>query len=531
MTRKITTEIIIQQFIEKHGNRYGYDKVIYVSQKDDVIICCFVEDDKYGFHGDFHQSPDNHKRGKNCPKCTGHYKINQQEFIDISKKKHNNFYNYTSVVFVNTSTDVIIICPLHGNFPQRPSLHLNGSGCKKCATIITTDKQRKSKEQFMTEVFEMFGNDIDCSNSNYINRSTELIVCCTIHNLSFPKIPSVLLGGSGCPECSGKYYKLTTEIFIKKAIEIHGELYDYTKCVYVKSSEDVIIYCRKHKIDFLQTPNSHLSGSGCPNCAIERTNNSKLSYTEEFINRSSIIHNNKYGYELVDYFGSQNKVTIICLFHGNFQQTPSNHLRGQGCPDCRLENIGKWNLSNTDEFIEKSKILFGDIYDYSLTNYTKQNEYVILICKKHNYNFEQKPKWHFRKHNGCKICKKCGYSQKAIHYLNFISSYRNINIKHAENEGEYKIPNTRLSVDGFCQETNTVYEFHGDFWHGNPNKFNSTDINPISNKTFGELYERTIERENDIKQLGYNLNIMWESKWKLCLNSVKKLQRLFRKSK
>jgi hypothetical protein len=250
MPQIITTELIIQEFIEKHGNRYGYDKVIYKSQKDNVIICCFVEDDKYGFHGDFLQSPDNHKRGRNCPKCTGHYKINQQEFIEISNKKHNNYYLYNSVNFIDTTTDVIIICLTHGPFPQRPSLHLKGAGCKKCTTIINTDKQRKTKEQFMSEVFDIFGNDIDCSNSIYINHTTELIVRCTIHDLPFPKIPSVLLGGSGCPECSGKYYKLTTEIFIKKAIKIHGELYDYTKCIYVKSSEDVIIYCRKHKIDF-----------------------------------------------------------------------------------------------------------------------------------------------------------------------------------------------------------------------------------------------------------------------------------------
>jgi hypothetical protein len=156
---------------------------------------------------------------------------------------------------------------------------------------------------------------------------------------------------------------------------------------------------------------------------------------------------------------------------------------------------------------------------------------VVLICKKHNYQFQQKPKGHFRKNNGCKICKKCGYSQKAIQYLNFIASFNSINIKHATNKGEYKIPNTNIKVDGICEETNTIYEFHGDFWHGNPNKYNSTDINPIANKTFGELYKKTNERENEIIRLGYNLIIMWESKWKIILNSVKHVQRLFRKSR
>jgi len=528
MTRTITTEIIIGRFRKTHGPRFGYDKVVYRSAKDKVLIYCFASDDKYGAHEYFLQTPDNHAKGKTCPKCSGHYRMNTKEFIEMSRHIHENKYEYDWVDYINTYTDVMITCRIHGNFPQRPSSHLSGAGCKKCSDQMNHENQRKSREQFISEVYAIYGNSIDCSNAIYINNHTDLEIHCTIHDLTFTKNPCVLLAGHGCSECSGKYYKLTTELFIRKSKDLHGDEYDYSNTIYAKSNENVIIYCKKHKISFQQTPNSHLSGSGCPRCAIERTNNSKFSNTDEFIQRSSIIHNNKYTYDFVTYTGCQTKVIIICPFHGEFEQTPSNHLRGQGCPDCRLEYIGKSNLSDTNSFIEKSKILFADSYDYSLTVYVNQTEKVKLICKKHNYMFEQTPKGHFRKHNGCKICSKSGYSKKAIYYLDFISSFHNRQIQHAEFGGEYKIPNTNMFADGFCKETNTIYEFHGDFWHGNLKKYDPNTINQIANKTFGELYEKTLERERHVRNMGFNLVVMWENDWNKINKCIRILQRVFR---
>jgi G:T-mismatch repair DNA endonuclease (very short patch repair protein) len=66
-------------------------------------------------------------------------------------------------------------------------------------------------------------------------------------------------------------------------------------------------------------------------------------------------------------------------------------------------------------------------------------------------------------------------------------------------------------VDGYCRETNTVYEYHGDYWHGNPRKYKQTDIHPHRKVTYGELYRRTLRRDRKIKSLGYNLMVKWES--------------------
>lgn len=81
---------------------------------------------------------------------------------------------------------------------------------------------------------------------------------------------------------------------------------------------------------------------------------------------------------------------------------------------------------------------------------------------------------------------------------------------HAGNVGEYKIPGTRYSVDGYDPATKTVYEFHGTFWHGHPDFYRANDIHPCSNKTYGELYTRTLEREKQIRALGYTVIVVWE---------------------
>ena len=90
-----------------------------------------------------------------------------------------------------------------------------------------------------------------------------------------------------------------------------------------------------------------------------------------------------------------------------------------------------------------------------------------------------------------------------------------------KNECEYVVDKIG-KVDGFCKETNTVYEFHGDYWHGNPKKYKPEDINQINYKTFGELYQKTVERDNKIRELGYNLVTIWEQEWNKLNKIVKK---------
>lgn len=79
--------------------------------------------------------------------------------------------------------------------------------------------------------------------------------------------------------------------------------------------------------------------------------------------------------------------------------------------------------------------------------------------------------------------------------------------------GEYYILGIG-KVDGYCKKTNTVYEFHGDYWHGNPNLYPENEIHPIIGISYGQLYRNTLDRDNKIRNLGYNLVVIWESEYK-----------------
>jgi hypothetical protein len=129
-------------------------------------------------------------------------------------------------------------------------------------------------------------------------------------------------------------------------------------------------------------------GSGCPKCA------NKNVTTKEFIEKSKLIHGDKYDYSKVDYKYSNKDVIIICKIHGDFLQIPNTHLNNHGCSKCA--GIAK---SNTTEFIENAKLIHGDKYEYFKVDYKNNITKVIITCKVHG-DFLQTPKSHLKGH-GC----------------------------------------------------------------------------------------------------------------------------------
>jgi predicted nucleic-acid-binding Zn-ribbon protein len=142
----------------------------------------------------------------------------------------------------------------------------------------------------------------------------------------------------------------------------------------------------------------------------------------------------------------------------------------------------------TEKFIEKSILVHEDKYDYSKVDYINGNTKIIIICKIHG-EFKKIPQCHLIG-QGCPKCSNNGYSKPSILWLDFLSKFYNINIKHYLNDGEFLIPITRYKADGYCKENNTIYEFHGDFWHGNPEIYKQDEINKKTNCSFKELYDK-----------------------------------------
>jgi len=199
----------------------------------------------------------------------------------------------------------------------------------------------------------------------------------------------------------GKTTKLTTDKFIEKARNIHGDKYDYSKVKYINNRTKVCIICPEHG-EFWQTPSSHISlkrHRGCPKCGGTR----KLT-REEFILKARQIHGWKYDYSKVEYINLKTKVCIICPKHGEFWQTPSSHLSGEGCNLCGIETTNVKNSYTKKQFIEKSKNIHGNKYDYSKVEYNKSNRKICIICPKHG-EFWQTPSSHIYG-IGCPMCGK-----------------------------------------------------------------------------------------------------------------------------
>lgn len=197
--------------------------------------------------------------------------------------------------------------------------------------------------------------------------------------------------------------------FIRKAVEKYGNKFDYSKVDYKQCNEKVCIICPEHG-EFWQTPILHLSTKhGCPECG--KKESIKISKTEDFIKKAKEVHGNKYDYSKTEYKGCHEKICIICPEHGEFWQTPINHIakhQQHGCPECGKEKCKNIAYNKKDyfmkNFINKSKLLYGEKYDYTNINYVNSQTPIKLVCKEHG-EFETKPVLHLSGHE-CPICQK-----------------------------------------------------------------------------------------------------------------------------
>ena len=194
-----------------------------------------------------------------------------------------------------------------------------------------------------------------------------------------------------------KTKRIGSENFIYKSKEMYGDKYDYSKVDYKNNKTPITIICPIHG-EFEQFPYNHIL-RGCPKCGIKNMKDKKTKNVDIFIGDSINVHGDKYDYSKVEYNGSNIPVKIICPKHGEFVQTPSNHLIGSGCQKCGNENQSKQIKLTNDEFIKKSKEIHGDKYDYSKVNYLHSHQPVEIICPKHGL-FQQVASSHI-KGNGC----------------------------------------------------------------------------------------------------------------------------------
>jgi len=248
---------------------------------------------------------------------------------------------------------------------------------------------------------------------------------------------------------------------------------------------------------------------------------------EEFIERATIIHKNKYDYSLVNYVNAKTKVKIICQIHGVFEQLPKNHTSlKQNCPTCG-KNQRTLNQKTNTNFIKQSKIVHDGKYDYSLVDYKNNKSKVKIICTEHGI-FEQQPSAHLRK-AGCSKCANCKKfsNEEFISKSNFIHNnkydyklvkYKNIKTKVkllCPEHGKFKqSPEIHLNGSG-CPKCGKRIQRLKRIKEISINQYNGNQIIPSFNKKACKLFDNISKEKNThiqhamnggeyyIKELGY----------------------------
>ena len=311
-----------------------------------------------------------------------------EAFINDAISVHGNKFDYSKVEYVNNKTKVCIICPIHGEFWQTPQEHLIGcGGCPTCAKLIRINKKTYSKENFINKAKIIHGDKFDYSKVEYVNNRTKVCIICPQHG-EFWQTPNSHLQGEGCPNCR-KSKKMAQETFIKKAKKVHGDKYDYSKVNYVNSQTKVCIICPQHG-EFWQTPNSHLSGKGCKECANEYKKRNKYT-TRDIIKKFKKIHGDYFDYSKFVYNGIMEKSLIICPNHGEFVMNAHDHLKGHGCPMCNQSFLEK----EIKDVLDKNKIQFEEQKTFDWLKY-KGKQYLDFYLPKYNIAIECQGIQHFK---------------------------------------------------------------------------------------------------------------------------------------
>lgn len=326
-------------------------------------------------------------------------------FIAAAIAVHGERYSYGRVEYVNNSTKVSIVCPVHGAFQQTPGNHLAGKGCRKCASQAAANRYRKRPESFLAQAQRVHGNEYDYSNTVYSGARDKLTIECRKHG-KFEQQAGAHLAGQGCPRCAhdraSTKLNLTTDEFVRRAQEKFGDRFDYSQVNYVDSWTPVEIRCREHG-PFLQSPVTHVHSAthGCPSCARNSVTDASRLQQADFIERANAVHHGKFDYSKALVVDSKTKVRIVCPRHGMFNQTPNQHLAGAGCPKCRNEGNANRQRQPVEQFVRRAQGVHGDKYDYARVDYRSARKQIVIVCPIHGA-FNQTPDMHLK--SGCRRC-------------------------------------------------------------------------------------------------------------------------------
>jgi hypothetical protein len=260
------------------------------------------------------------------------------------------------------------------------------------------------------------------------------------------------------------------------------------------------------------------------NNGIHRREKNRKNFKEQIVNIPNILCTAE------DYETGTIPIKVKCTIHNHtFKQRPNKIKLGHiGCEKCLKEKRVQQRRKSHEDFVRDGKRIHGDKFNY-IEEYKGNNIKIQIQCIEHNSINLQRPSSHLNGQNPCPECYRHGYSKGQIEWLNF-KMVTIPDIRHMLNhvDKEYKIPNSNYSADGYSKKENTIFEYHGDRFHGNPELYDPNEIFPLVKKTYGELYDNTMEKQKFCEESGFKYVFIWESKWNRGKNAIIHLQRRWR---
>lgn len=343
MAEKFNTKTFIEKAKAIHGDYYEYPDP-YIAMLTSIRIICPI-------HGEFTMMPSSHIHARQrCGDCA--LAIRRRENFEIQKglieKAHGDKYE----VLDNPEYQTIhskqdMFCMLHGHYVSTLSSVRDTpyGGCGNCKIL-------KEGEVFITKAKALHGDKYVYNVEDYVCSRTMMEILCTKHNIPFKQRPSAHIQGQGCPTCGEEDRKIsmtkTNEAFIKEAMEVHNNLYDYTNTEYINAVENVKVFCKEQGHgEFSVIANNHVNGQGCQKCSREGMFLGK----DQFISDSIVEYGNgALDYSLVQYVNNTTKVKLKCNQHDEwFNVTPLMHRdknKNSGCPTCGKLGMNRWSIAS-----------------------------------------------------------------------------------------------------------------------------------------------------------------------------------------
>lgn len=357
----------IQEFKEKafqvHKNKFDYSKVSFKRVTDKILIICPI-------HGEFKQRVNLHLKGYDCKRCSAEKgnedrKITFEKFVEKANIKHNNYFTYFKDFYSNFKTETKIRCPIHGEFFQKPSIHLQGYGCPKCAVEKSKQNHKFNKfKSYIKQINNLGFNTSLVSFEKYKEYNTKFQIICKKHGSFEKSLPETIK--SGCPQCNyervAEKNRLSHKEIIERFRNTHKDIYNYSAFTdHKRIDENISIICPVHG-EFTQRIDNHMNGCGCPLCSIGSSKyEEEISDFIKSLGITNILYRKRFDNKEFDIYLPDFKLAIE--FNGLMDHSIGYHSYSRFNNEYNKKNINR-HLEKT-EIAEKYNIQLFHIFEDS----------------------------------------------------------------------------------------------------------------------------------------------------------------------